>query len=164
MRDWRLDEAISQTIFREMNEWTEDNAAAGEEREMNLYLCECGDSTCTDPISLTRNEYEAVRSVPVRFAIAVDHENAEVDHLVREFERYAVVDMVLAAPARVALAADPVGSRFGALGRSPEASRPDYQVRGSRGPPPARCSRAERTRDVGRSPTRRWAAARRRAS
>ena len=107
MRDWRLDEAISQTIFREMNEWTVENTPARDETDTDLYLCECGDSTCTDAIALTRSEYQAVRSVPVRFAIAVDHENPEVDHLVGEFDRYAVVEMLLGPPARIALAADP---------------------------------------------------------
>ena len=109
MVDWRSDEATNQTIFREMNEWTVDDADGreGEQPETVLYLCECGDATCTDPIELSRTEYEAVRSVPVRFAIAVNHENPEVDLLVSESKRYSVVDKIFGAPARIALATDP---------------------------------------------------------
>ncbi len=109
MADWRADEATNQTIFREMNEWTLDDAVGrGDERTgTDLYLCECGDATCTDPIVLTRREYEAVRSVPVRFAIAVNHENPEVDVLVSESEEYSVVDKMFGVPARIALATDP---------------------------------------------------------
>jgi len=107
--DWRSDEATNQTIFREMNEWTVDDADArvGEQPETDLYLCECGDATCTDPIELSRTEYEAVRSVPVRFAIAVNHENPEVDLLVSESKRYSVVDKIFGAPARIAFATNP---------------------------------------------------------
>jgi hypothetical protein len=52
-------------------------------------------------------EYEAVRSVPVRFAIALNHENPEVDVLVSESSRYAVVDKAYGPPARIALETDP---------------------------------------------------------
>jgi hypothetical protein len=47
MTDWREQEATNQTIFRDMNEWTE---------EAN----------------------EDVRSLPTRFAIALNHENPEM--------------------------------------------------------------------------------------
>jgi hypothetical protein len=48
-----------------------------------------------------------VRSVPVRFAIAVNHENPEVDVSVSESSRYAVGDKVFGVPARIARATDP---------------------------------------------------------
>jgi hypothetical protein len=37
---------------------------------MGTYLCECSDRTCAEPINLTRPEYESIRSVSVRSAIA----------------------------------------------------------------------------------------------
>ena len=49
-----------------------------------MYVCECGDATCVERIRLTRQEYEAVRDYSTRFAIAVDHENPEIDQLVTE--------------------------------------------------------------------------------
>ena len=52
MADYRAQEAINQTMFRETNEWTEDDTDGREglERAMDTYLCECGDVRCCDPI------------------------------------------------------------------------------------------------------------------
>lgn len=109
MADWRDQEAINETIFREMNEWTEasNDANPGSDRPMHTYLCECSDRGCTDAISLTRPEYEAVRAVSVRFAIALDHENPEIDRVVSENERFATVDKFFGAGMRIARASDP---------------------------------------------------------
>lgn len=60
---------------------------------------------CRDAISLTRVEYEAVRSVAGRFAIAVYDENPEIDLVVSENARNAVMDRFFAA-GRVAWATD----------------------------------------------------------
>jgi hypothetical protein len=107
--DWREQEAVNETVFREMNEWTlEDNdARLGLDRPIDAYLCECSDRLCSDPIRLTRAEYEGIRSVGVRFAIAVDHENPEIDRLLSENERFAVVEKFYGAPARIARDSDP---------------------------------------------------------
>jgi hypothetical protein len=59
---------------------------------MDSYLCEGSDQRCTEPISLTRPEYEAIRTVPIRFAIALNHENAEIDRVLVEKERFATVE------------------------------------------------------------------------
>jgi hypothetical protein len=107
--DWREQEATNETVFREMNEWTEESndARPGPHHEMAAYLCECSDQRCTDPIRLTRPEYEAIRAVPIRFAIALDHENPELDRVISENERFATVDKFYGVPARIARAADP---------------------------------------------------------
>ena len=107
--DWRDQEATNQTVFREMNEWTEEanDARLGVERSMDVYLCECSDRRCTDPISLTRPEYEAVRAEAVRFAIALDHENPEIDRVLSENERFATVEKFYGTPARIARDSDP---------------------------------------------------------
>ncbi|HEY7282668.1 MAG TPA: hypothetical protein VID47_13860 [Actinomycetota bacterium] len=107
--DWRIQEATNQTIFREMNEWTseDDDGPEADAHGWDVYLCECGDGTCTDPIMLTRIEYEAVRSEPTRFAIALNHENPELDSVLVEFERYTVVDKSFGLAARLARASDP---------------------------------------------------------
>ena len=107
--DWRMTEARNQTIFREMNEWTredEEQLVAGG-LTTDIYLCECGDGACTAPILLTPIEYEAVRSEPTRFAIALDHENPEIDSVRAEYERYSVVDKTFGPAARMARASDP---------------------------------------------------------
>ena len=64
--DWREQEATNETIFREMNEWTaeENDTRHGIDRPIDHYLCECSDRLCTQSISLTRKEYEAIRAIP----------------------------------------------------------------------------------------------------
>ncbi len=106
MLDWREQEATNETIFRAMNEWSED-ANAGINHRINTYLCECSDSRCTEPISLTRPEYEAVRAVPVRFAIALNHENPEIDRVLFENPRFATVEKFYGAGAKIARSSDP---------------------------------------------------------
>ena len=113
MLDWREQEATNQTVFREMNEWTEEanDRHAGLGRVIDAYLCECSDRGCSEPIDLTRPEYESIRSVATRFAIAVDHENPEIDRVVAENERYATVEKFFGAAAKIARSTDPRRTR-----------------------------------------------------
>ena len=87
MSDWRGKEAINETIFREMNEWT--------------------DRGCTEPIRLTRLEYESIRAEPLRFAVALNHESPEIDRIVEENERFATVDKFHGGPRRIARETNP---------------------------------------------------------
>ena len=109
MADWRTQEAVNQTIFRELNEWTEDDIDGrdGLVRPMETYLCECGDAGCSAPIRLTRSEYEDIRSEPTRFALALDHENPEIDSLITENERFATIEKSYGMASRIARASDP---------------------------------------------------------
>ena len=102
-------EARNETVFREMNEWTEEanDLRLGPFPLLDAYICECSDRACTDPISLTRSEYEAIRAVDIRFAIALNHENPEIDRLLFENERFATVEKFYGAGRRIARATDP---------------------------------------------------------
>ncbi|HEX9375838.1 MAG TPA: hypothetical protein VGB19_06340 [Actinomycetota bacterium] len=105
--NWLLEEAINQTRFRAVNESIETTTdALGAHGTWDVYVCECGDGECHAPIRLTRDEYEAVRRESTHFAIAIDHENPEIDRLVSEHARYAVVQKTLAAAVRVARETD----------------------------------------------------------
>jgi hypothetical protein len=99
---WQMQEVENEAHFRHMNEWI---ATANDESALHhvtdAYICECGDAACTDPISLTRAEYEAVRSDATRFAIARNHENPEIDRVVAEHERYTVVEKWLGPALRI---------------------------------------------------------------
>jgi hypothetical protein len=109
MTDWREQEAVTQTIFREINEWTEEasDERLGLVRPMDTYLCECSDRRCTETITLTRSEYEAVRAVPIRFAIALNHDNPEIDRVVSENLRFSTVDDFFGVGAKIARATNP---------------------------------------------------------
>ena len=108
MLDWLEQEATNETVFRAMNELSEDtNDASPGTDHLNTYLCECSDRRCTEPISLMRAEYEAVRAVPVRFAIALNHENPEIDRVLFENQRFATVEKFYGAGAKIARNTDP---------------------------------------------------------
>ena len=109
MSDWREQEATNETIFREMNEWSHDgnDRPPGGDDLTDTYLCECSDRACTEPIDLTQLEYEAVRAVPIRFAIALDHENPEIDRVLTENVRFATVEKFLTPGAKIARETDP---------------------------------------------------------
>lgn len=104
MSDWGTHEATNQTIFRAFNEWTVEgnDARLGVGHRIDTYLCECSDRRCSDPIQLRRFEYELIRAEPVRFAIALNHENPGIDRLVEENERFGTVDMLHGVPVRIA--------------------------------------------------------------
>jgi hypothetical protein len=111
MPDWRAQEAENQTVFREMNEWTKEasDARDGLDRPMDTYLCECGDTRCSTPIFLTRAEYERIREEGTRFALALNHENPEIDSLVAENDRFATIEKSFGEAAKIARATNPRG-------------------------------------------------------
>ena len=60
------------------------------------WTCECGDVSCSNPIRLTVEQYEAVRAKPTQFIIAPSSEHVapEVEHVVLREDRYWVVEKV----------------------------------------------------------------------
>jgi hypothetical protein len=108
MDDWRMGEARNQGRSRETNEWIEGATNSfGSDEPFTAYKCECGDPACAECISVTRAEYEAVRVHGARFAIALDHENPEVDRVVFDSERYAVIEKLPGAGSAYAHGTDP---------------------------------------------------------
>jgi hypothetical protein len=108
MSDYRREEAINETRSRQTNEWIEAaNDRFGAHHPMNEYRCECSDLMCSDVISLTRIEYEAVRADGLHFFIAPHHENPELDGLIVERDRYTIVAKLPGEPAQIALSSDP---------------------------------------------------------
>ena len=70
LRDRRF--AANQTVFRRSNERL--SRQLGFALGSALYVCECGDDSCSDLISLNQAEYEHVRSDSTWFLIASGHE------------------------------------------------------------------------------------------
>ena len=98
--------ARNESLFRQVNERIEEiNRASGSEDEAE-FICECGDASCTRPITMSLAEYEAVRMYPAHFAVATGHDSAEVERVVAQRPHYAVVAKHGAAE-RVAVETDP---------------------------------------------------------
>jgi hypothetical protein len=60
------------------------------------WLCECASESCSEPVQLTIEEYEAVRRSPTQFLIApsLDHVSSHVEQVVQRGERYWVVEKI----------------------------------------------------------------------
>ena len=86
--------AQNESLFREVNERIEEGAQRYlvENDPEAVFICECGDAACTEPMRLTLPEYEAVRANPARFAIKRGHEIPAVERVVEETDRFAVVE------------------------------------------------------------------------
>jgi hypothetical protein len=108
MLSWREREARNETDARARNEWIDGASQSfGAHAATETFVCECGDASCNCMIELSKAEYESVRAVSNRFAIAVNHENPEAEVVISEGRRFAVVDKIEGWGLRIARATDP---------------------------------------------------------
>ncbi|MFN2471941.1 MAG: hypothetical protein ABR583_13335 [Gaiellaceae bacterium] len=90
----------NEALHRDVNErvrQVEDRMSARgllEPRTLDEYFCECGLGDCMEKIRLTREEYEEVRSSPIRFAIMPEHLIADVERVLTQNERFAMIEKV----------------------------------------------------------------------
>jgi hypothetical protein len=86
--------ALNEAAFRHANErmtaWPERQKVHASE-QLTFY-CECAHTACKQHLSLTPQEYESVRASSRRFVIVAGHEDPEVERIVEEHERYAVIE------------------------------------------------------------------------
>ena len=90
--------ARNETRFREANEdlvhkWQDMAVARSQE---TLFICECGDLSCTEIMRMTLAEYEAVRGDLNTFALVPGHHDTDTEQIVTEevvakSDRFAVV-------------------------------------------------------------------------
>lgn len=99
--------ARNETLFREVNERIKQVNVGLATVEATDYLCECGDEGCTDPISLTMSEYEAVRAEPTHFAVVAGHVVPDIEQVVASTNRYSVVAKTAPDAVKVVVAEDP---------------------------------------------------------
>jgi hypothetical protein len=99
--------AKNQTLFREVNERIQEVNEPSASEELSDYLCECGSRECTEPVALTRAEYEKVRSEPTHFAVVSGHVVSDVEKVVAENDRFATVEKNAPDAARIAIERDP---------------------------------------------------------
>jgi hypothetical protein len=86
--------ARNQSMWREINELAltkrQDNPT------FSSFVCECADETCVEEVSLTREEYEAVRSRSNHFFVKPSHVLPNVERVIEDAggdgARYQVVE------------------------------------------------------------------------
>lgn len=88
--------ARNETLIRQVNERVKDvsDVFASLDPSPVDFVCECGNADCTEPISLTLDEYERVRRVPTHFFVVPAHVISEVEAIVRKGDGYVVVEKV----------------------------------------------------------------------
>jgi hypothetical protein len=108
-REERL--AGNEALFREVNERVAEVVEQFVEVEATAepfqFSCECANPTCTEQITMTLVEYEAVRTTPTRFAVAHGHEAPEVERVVERLPDYFVVEKQDPDAQKVARETDP---------------------------------------------------------
>ena len=98
----------NEVLFRQVNERLEQlNETFGSLTGEAAYVCECGDSSCIEQITLTLAEYEHIRSDPTLFAIVPGHDLPEVEDVVQRKPDFHVVRKRPGGPAELAVALDP---------------------------------------------------------
>ena len=90
-------QARNEALIREVNERIEsiDKTGGGDE-ELFDFICECGrgDGCELTSVRLTLAEYEEVRAQDDRFAVYPGHETPELERVVKQTDRYVLVDKV----------------------------------------------------------------------
>ena len=108
-REERL--ALNEAAFREVNERIEDLAETVDLKTQTLdFVCECGDSDCMERLTMTRAEYEQLRSDAHQFAVHPGHEYPEVESVIARRKGYDVVAKNRGAPEQIAERTDPRGT------------------------------------------------------
>jgi len=80
--------AKNESLFREVNERIEELAHSSTFIE---FICECADKSCSELVSLTREEYEAIRDGSNAFFMVAGHDLPRVEQIVDATDRYIVV-------------------------------------------------------------------------
>jgi hypothetical protein len=98
----------NEAIFRDVNERLTDlNETLAAFTEKMQVVCECGDGECIEQISMSPEEYEALRAESTHFAVVPGHDDAEVEEVVDTRDGYHVVRKRTGIPARIAEETDP---------------------------------------------------------
>jgi hypothetical protein len=80
--------ALNQATLRRINEGIDGTRESG----LIAFRCECGQLGCNRLVPLRRPQYEAVRARARRFLVAPGHIVGELEHVVEQHPRHAVVE------------------------------------------------------------------------
>jgi hypothetical protein len=83
--------ARNEAIARDINESIESSHNERSQEGSIRLMCECGQEECERLIAISVDEYEQIRQDPRHFATYKDHVTPDVEFIVKEVERYVVV-------------------------------------------------------------------------
>ena len=94
--------AHNEAVTREINEGIERGHEGASRTEQVRMLCECGQDHCDRVIAMSVAEFEEIREDPRQFAVIPEHVIVEIEFVVRETDRFTVVQKREGIPAQVA--------------------------------------------------------------
>ena len=98
--------ARTESAFREVNERIAENAQRFDSGATE-FICECNDSTCSERIEITLEEYERVRADGTRFLLAPGHGDGSIEKVVDRRGHFVVVEKVQSAARAIVRRHDP---------------------------------------------------------
>lgn len=101
--------ARNEAASRAINEEVEQAHDEDPPRRIMRIVCECALATCDRVIEISLGEYRQVRSDPRRFAVVPEHVIGDIERIVYENDRFAVVAKREGVPADVARDENPRG-------------------------------------------------------
>ena len=105
-RDARL--GMNEAVFRSVNERIQEVANAFQLSSEPLDLiCECGNASCVERISLTPEQYEELRADSHQVAVAPGHEAPDVETVIARRQGYDIVSKNRGVPEQIAEETDP---------------------------------------------------------
>jgi hypothetical protein len=81
----------NESLFREVNERIAELNQTFHVEGRSEFLCECSREECKEPVSISLDEYEAVRRESTRFFVIPGHEDGSVERVIERNDRYMVV-------------------------------------------------------------------------
>jgi hypothetical protein len=96
----------TESLFRNVNEGIRE-ASGRLDAEDGEFICECGDSTCTEHVRLPIEEYERVRKHPTRFVVRPGHVKGPIERIVEQNRHYTVIQKLDRVIARIARRLNP---------------------------------------------------------
>jgi len=89
-RKERIEE--NEKLFREVNERVAQMHASFQSGPDPEWVCECGDETCFEKLTVPLDEYHEVRAHHDRFLIKPGHDKLDVERIVEERALFVVVE------------------------------------------------------------------------
>jgi hypothetical protein len=98
--------AKTEALFRNVNEGIRE-ASDRLEAEVADFICECGDSTCTEHVRVPLEEYERVREHATRFVVRPGHVKGPIERVVEQERQYTIIEKLDRVIARIARRLNP---------------------------------------------------------
>jgi hypothetical protein len=99
--------AKNEAVVREINELIQTPHEPASRGSFMHIVCECGYEKCDSIIALTEEEYERIRKDPRQFCVIEEHVIQDIETIVEDNDRFAIVAKRQGTPAEIAIRTDP---------------------------------------------------------